>query len=595
MSFYDDASLVVIPSGYKTSKVYAEKPTDGSGDLAFTRTGDTATRVNSAGLIEKVRTNLITYSEQLNNAAWTKEQVTITANATTSPDGTITADKVIANATAGDKYVAQIFTVAIGDAFTTSAYFKSSEYTYAFIRFGGLVSNPYVIYNLATQSVVTTSGLTSSSITSVGNGWYRITATATSTTTTIAPVLMVIPSTGYTLGADNIPEFTGDGTSGGFIWGGQLELSDFGATDYIPTTTAAVSVGPVANVPRLDYLGSTCPRLNLEPQRSNLFTFSENFDNAAWTKVTATVTANNVASPDGSTNADKVEFSSGYINGATTVTANQTYTISFFAKKGTANLFQISEAFYVGTTVAFDLNTGTVTSGTGKIENYGNGWYRCSMQFTYGVGQTVASWLVRNYQAGYIYLWGAQLEAGSYATSYIPTLSASATRGADAASKTGISSLIGQQEGVIYWEGILPSNTEGGSSLAANIINSDRNINANSGYSINYIPSTQGITFSFFIGNGTFVPDVNLGNNLFAPGTYVKIAAAYKSGSSALVVNGGSPAVSTASFTSTTSISALWLNDVNVYFGYPTNLQTSVIAFFLTRLTNAQLIELTTI
>jgi hypothetical protein len=189
-------------------------------------------------LLEPQRTNLITYSEQLNNAAWTKEQVTITANATTSPDGTINADKVIANATAGDKYVAQIFTVAIGDAFTTSAYFKSSEYTYAFIRFGGLVSNPYVIYNLATQSIVTTSGLTSSSITSVGNGWYRITATATSTTTTIAPVLLVIPSTGYTLGADNIPEFTGDGTSGGFIWGGQLEAGAY-ATSYIPTPGAS--------------------------------------------------------------------------------------------------------------------------------------------------------------------------------------------------------------------------------------------------------------------------------------------------------------------------------------------------------------------
>jgi hypothetical protein len=59
MSFYDDASLVVIPSGFKTSKVYAEKPTDGSGDLSFTRTGDTATRVGPDGLIQKVRTNVL--------------------------------------------------------------------------------------------------------------------------------------------------------------------------------------------------------------------------------------------------------------------------------------------------------------------------------------------------------------------------------------------------------------------------------------------------------------------------------------------------------------------------------------------------------
>ena len=77
-SFYDDASLVVIPSGYQTSKVYAEKPTDGSGDLTFTRTGDTATRVNSAGLIEKVRTNLVLQSQTFDNASWTKDGATVT-------------------------------------------------------------------------------------------------------------------------------------------------------------------------------------------------------------------------------------------------------------------------------------------------------------------------------------------------------------------------------------------------------------------------------------------------------------------------------------------------------------------------------------
>ena len=71
-SFYEDASLVMIPSGYKTSKVYSAKPTDGAGDLTFTRSNDTATRVNSAGLIEKVRTNLILQSNSFSDAAWVK-------------------------------------------------------------------------------------------------------------------------------------------------------------------------------------------------------------------------------------------------------------------------------------------------------------------------------------------------------------------------------------------------------------------------------------------------------------------------------------------------------------------------------------------
>ena len=222
------------------------------------------------------------------------------------------------------------------------------------------------------------------------------------------------------------------------------------------TSTRVNSSGLVAtvsnNVPRLDYLNSSCPTILVESQRTNNFAYSEQFDNAYWTKISATVTANNTTAPDGTATADKVEFNGGYVSAAAVVTDNLTYTVSFFAKKGTANLFQISEAFYFGTSVVFDLNAGTVTSGTGKIENYGNGWYRCSTQVTYGVGQVVSAWLFRNYQSGYVYVWGAQLEAGSYPTSYIPTTTAAVTRNADVISKTSVSSLIGQTEGTIFAE-----------------------------------------------------------------------------------------------------------------------------------------------
>ena len=107
MSYFDDASLVMIPSGYKTSKVYSVKPTDGSGDLTFSRSNDTATRVNSAGLIEKVRTNVIPYSQAFDNALWIKDRngtgiaPSVTANNATAPDGTLTADTIVFNAGAG--------------------------------------------------------------------------------------------------------------------------------------------------------------------------------------------------------------------------------------------------------------------------------------------------------------------------------------------------------------------------------------------------------------------------------------------------------------------------------------------------------------
>jgi hypothetical protein len=78
MSFFSEASLAMIPSGYKTSKVYSAIPTSGDGDLTFSRSNDTATRVGPDGLIEKVRTNLVTYSNTFSNADWLVDQVTNT-------------------------------------------------------------------------------------------------------------------------------------------------------------------------------------------------------------------------------------------------------------------------------------------------------------------------------------------------------------------------------------------------------------------------------------------------------------------------------------------------------------------------------------
>lgn len=254
-------SLLLIPDRYKAGLLYSQLPESGAGDITFTR-GSTATRVNAQGLIESVasgvprldytgggcpslllepqRANLLTWSEDFTNANWTKDGITVTANATTSPDGSVTADKLVASASNGDKVTFQVQNVSIGVAYTASAYYKASEYTYAFMRLGGIANNPYVIYDLSTQELVSSAVITSSSITFLGNGWYRITATATTTSGVLAPNVMVIPSNGYILPADNIPEFTGDGTSGGFIWGAQLEAGSY-PTSYIKTEAASAT------------------------------------------------------------------------------------------------------------------------------------------------------------------------------------------------------------------------------------------------------------------------------------------------------------------------------------------------------------------
>ncbi len=199
-----------------------------------------------------------------------------------------------------------------------------------------------------------------------------------------------------------------------------------------------------SNVPRLDYTNSTCPKLLLEPQRTNLAQYSEQFDNAYWLKSNATITANTTVSPDGTQNADTAVITAGgYIYAEFfpyAAVTGQSATLSVFTKTATTTILVFGGATAAGTDVY-------------KIENYGNGWYRHSRVRTFtSTASTTLQYIIEG--VGTHIIWGAQVEGSNsaYATSYIPTLGASVTRVADAASKTGISSLIGQTEGTIYAE-----------------------------------------------------------------------------------------------------------------------------------------------
>mgnify|MGYP007053423483 CR=1 FL=1 len=122
----------MIPSGYKEDVVYSQIPTDGSGDLSFTRASN-GTRINSAGLVEVCPWNLLEYSEDFSNATWGKVSATITANTTVAPNGTTTADTLVI--TSGG-YLLQQPTISIGVGFAVTISIYAKNQTNNFLLFG---------------------------------------------------------------------------------------------------------------------------------------------------------------------------------------------------------------------------------------------------------------------------------------------------------------------------------------------------------------------------------------------------------------------------------------------------------------------------
>lgn len=596
MSFYSDASLVMIPSGYKASKVYSAKPTDGTGDLTFTRSNDTATRFGPDGLIQRVRTNLMTYSEDWTNAAWTKTNATVTANATTNPiDGATTADAIFETTTNGQHNFFQIFSAAVGTEVTISFYAKANGRTK--LRMNNGSSAITAAFDLTAVTASMLAGTGTPTITSVGSGWYRCSIRYNALNANEYVAMNFRDDT-------NQDTYAGDITKGMFFFGAQAETGVL--TSYIATTTAAVSVGPVANVPRLDYLNSSCPRLLLEPQRVNLAQFSEFFDNAYWTKNAVTISANTATSPDGYTNADKIEENTTNTNHRISVgfsfTGPITYTGSCFlkaAERSIGYLYVGTSAFGGDKIAYFNLANGTIgttSSGTtAKIEDYGNGWYRCSVTatsvsgalsagFNIGVSQADGVFSYAGTTGSGILAWGAQLEASaSYPSSYIPTLGAAVTRGADTAEKDGISSLISSATGTAFIDVQETNNPSG--TTNTDILLLQNNANAALGTYSLFLHGSTGNLRIYFLPENISVT-VKSGNNR---GQRLKVAFAYSSGDFVCYVNGVQ--VYSASRTLGTGLDKFALNASPNSGLEPVN-QALV---FKTRLSNSDLAALTTL
>ena len=424
MSILDKASLIQIPSGYKSGKLYSIKPDNGDGDFTFSRSSS-ATRVNSEGLIETASvlgSELITNGNFENWTADNPDSWTVLnedANNYVTQDGSYA--RIVSNDTASIQIKQTIFTIG-------------------------------KLYKVELDAIVNSGNV---------EGLKLNDATAPAT---IGYVNSTGRHTFYFIAANTAFVINRKG-------GGDTDIS-----------IDNVSVKEVIenDVPRLDYSGgASCASLLLEGQSTNEITYSEIFTESGYgwnysANALEVAESNSIISPDGTQNADKIAKTAvrvyAYAYKTATLVSAQNYSWSMFMKKGTHDIGYL--ALTQGDTefkAYYDLTNGTSGmlsgSATHKIEDYGNGWFRCSLQdissttdlyvrFNFGMAYSTSSenWPSSSGGDGlYAYFWGAQLEQGNL-TSYIPTTSATVTRTADVCDNAGTSATFNSTEGVLFAE-----------------------------------------------------------------------------------------------------------------------------------------------
>ena len=397
----------------------------------------------------KAEENLLWYSQAIDNAGvWSKLNTTATGNYAVAPDGTTTAGALYETTTNATHYLAQSTTVAAG-LVTVSVFLKKGDGANApdwmriMLTAGGIGAN----FNLTTGVTGNVASGATAAIASAGNGWYRCSITYTASAGSLGFYL------GFTGNADvsSWSGYAGLTTSNVFVWGIQLEQRGY-ATAYTVTTGAAITnyipalQSYAANVARFDFNPTTGESLGLmvEEQRTNLVAYSQDF--GQWTANNVGVCQGAIVAPDGTLTGSLIYplttgTSRGVQRSSITIANSTAHTLSVYAKAGAFSILRMWEV-NGSNTVFFDLSAGTVgTTGggiTASIVSVGNGWYRCictsTSSSTSGIflfGMTDAnnnSGATASGNKG-LYVWGAQLEAGAFATSYIPTLLTYSGRG----------------------------------------------------------------------------------------------------------------------------------------------------------------------
>jgi hypothetical protein len=510
---YDKASLVMIPSGVKDGKAYSIKPTDGSGDFTFSRGTGTATRVNASGLIEKERANLLTYSNTFSNADWGKSGATLTSGQS-GYDGS--SDAWLLSTSVSSNHIFQNVSFNLN---TISIYAKAGSLNWMAINIGGgFIGSYFDLANGVVGSAQNAGGgvTIEAKIESVGGGWYRCSVAGSyvnaSTTYRI-----------YTASAD----LDTSGAGSIYIQDAQYEQG-LVATDYIETTTAAVYEGITDNLPRLDYSGgASCPSLLLEPSRTNGMPYSE-FHNGSAFSLGTNITFNGyVTSPEGVQNAARFTSSnttSSFIQVPDTIIPAGKFTFSMWVR-GVSGTF-INRSMYIPS-----MTGSQATMNEAPVA--GEDW-----KLVYGTGENTTGGSINRQVTLPFYdqpngatfeVYGFQVEAGSYPTSYIPTYGTAASRAGDEFVKTGIGSLLGSSQGTLFMEVSALSESMGTSIVSLSDGSLDNNLYLGYSATKNEVKSELRTGGPAYFSLSNVLTDVR--------DTY-KVAVVYQNGSGKLFING---------------------------------------------------------